>query len=291
MRIKLAVVILNYNDAITTLRLLTRLKQYSIIDLVVVVDNCSTDNSFEILSKQNDSKVVVIKSEKNGGYGYGNNFGIIYLNRIHHPQYIMIANPDIDVEEAVISKMIRVFESDKSIAIVAPFMLDRNGKKNPGTAWRVPTKYEYIISAELLCGHFLKPSCYTRLDKYTDKDVLQVGCVAGSLLMVDATLMQQYGMYDEKIFLFGEETTLGCKFKNAGCKTILLLNETFLHMHGVSINKTISSDLKKRKMMLASREYILKRYMNATKLDIVLAKIVYAISMIEYRLFLIKNIF
>ena len=63
--------------------------------------------------------------------------------------------------------------------------------------------------------------------------------------MVDTAKMLQYGMYDENIFLFGEETTIGCKFKKAGLKTILLLQDSFLHLHGVSINKSIGSQVKR----------------------------------------------
>lgn len=286
MRFKLAVVILNYNDATTTIKLLSKIQEFDIIKHIIVVDNCSTDNSLQLLSEYNSSKIDVIKSEKNGGYGYGNNFGITYLSVTYHPTHILIANPDVEIEEEVLLKMLKVFELGDSIAVVAPFMINRARKKERRTAWKIPTKYEYIFSTEMMCGHFLKLNNYACLDKITDKDVLQVECVAGSLLMVNASLMQQYGMYDENIFLFGEETTLGCKFKNAGLRTLLLLNETFMHIHSVSINKSIRSNLKKRKMMLDSREYILKRYMNANLFDIILAKIIFALSMIEYRFFL-----
>ena len=97
------------------------------------------------------------------------------------------------------------------------------------------------------------------------------------------------GMYDENIFLFGEETTIGCKFKKAGLKTILLLQDSFLHLHGVSINKSIGSQVKKRKLMLTSRQYILKTYLGASKMDLLLAKIVYSISMFEFRLLLMRR--
>lgn len=285
MKEELAVVILNYNDANTTLKLLSKIKSYSLIGHIAVVDNFSTDDSFAMLSRYSSEKINVVRSDKNGGYGYGNNYGIRYLNEKYNPSHILICNPDIEIEESVLSEMLNIFEHDSTVAIVAPFMLNRDGKKESGCSWRLPTKYEYIFSADLIIGHFLKPTYYSNLDKLTDVSK-KVDCVAGSLLMVDAAKMLQYGMYDENVFLFGEETTIGCKFKKAGFKTILLLQETFLHIHGVSINKSIESEIKKRKLMLTSRQYILKAYLGATKFDLLLAKVVYGISMFEFRILL-----
>ena len=94
---------------------------------------------------------------------------------------------------------------------------------------------------------------------------------------------------DENIFLFGEETTIGCKFKNVGLKTVLLLQDTFLHIHGVSINKSIGSEIKKRRLLLNSRQYILKVYLGASKFDLILAKVIYGISMLEYRMWLLMK--
>lgn len=285
MNSRLGTVVLNFNDATTTIKLLSKIEHYTTLDHIVVVDNCSTDDSFQILSDYASSKIDVVKSDKNGGYGYGNNYGIRYLNDKYSPSHILICNPDIDIEEDVLSRMLDVFNNDPEVAVVAPYMLNRDGRKEPGTAWRLPTKYEYIFSAGLLIGHFLRPSYYTDLDKLANMSK-EVDCVAGSLLMVDTEKMMEYGMYDEEIFLFGEETTIGSKFKKANLKTVLLLQDTFLHLHGVSINKSIGSEIKKRKLLLKSRQYILKTYLGATRLDLLIAKVVYGVSMLEYRVLL-----
>lgn len=284
---RLAVVVLNYNDSETTFKLITNIQNYSVINKIVIVDNCSTDDSYTKLLRLQSSKVDIIKSDRNGGYGYGNNYGINYLNKYYEPMYILISNPDIEVEEAVLEKMLSTFKEDDKIAVVAPFMLNRDGKKESGTAWSVPSKLQYILSAELLFGHFFKPSRYKGIEKRSDVDKMEVDCVAGSLLMVKSSLMKDYGMYDENIFLFGEETTLGCKFKKAGLKTILLLQDTFLHLHGISINRSINSKIEKRKLMLNSRLYILKQYLSANHFELLLAAIVYKLSILEYRIMLI----
>lgn len=50
-------VVLNYNDADTTLDLLKRIEPMEIIDQIVLVDNKSADNSLERLKEQESNKV------------------------------------------------------------------------------------------------------------------------------------------------------------------------------------------------------------------------------------------
>ena len=76
---KTSCVILNYNDAQTVIEQVKRIYQYSSLDYIVVVDNCSTDNSWEELQalKEKSEKISLIQTEKNGGYGAGNNAGTV----------------------------------------------------------------------------------------------------------------------------------------------------------------------------------------------------------------------
>ena len=54
--------IINYNDAESVLKLLENIKEYRCLDLVVIVDNASTDTSYENLKKLENQKVVVLKN-------------------------------------------------------------------------------------------------------------------------------------------------------------------------------------------------------------------------------------
>ena len=72
---KTALIILNYNDADTTESLIRLVKDYSALDHIVVVDNRSTDDSYERLKKHASDKIDVLLAESNKGYATGNNFG------------------------------------------------------------------------------------------------------------------------------------------------------------------------------------------------------------------------
>ena len=101
-----ACVILNYNDASTTINLVQSIKDYALLNYIVVVDNCSTDDSLERLQGYKNEKIHIIKSEKNGGYGAGNNVGLRYSSEILDADYSIVANPDVLFDEKCVENEI-----------------------------------------------------------------------------------------------------------------------------------------------------------------------------------------
>ena len=59
---KLVFIIINYNDYKTTKRLLDNIKDYKVIDKIYVVDNHSTDDSYENLKKLKIKRYEVIET-------------------------------------------------------------------------------------------------------------------------------------------------------------------------------------------------------------------------------------
>lgn len=110
-------IILNYNDFENAKKLLEKVKVYKEIDKIIVVDNCSKDNSFKYLQQFNSNKIEIIKTSENKGYAYGNNYGAAYAIEKYNPQYLIIANPDIMFEEGIVNKIIAVLTLKKEYAL------------------------------------------------------------------------------------------------------------------------------------------------------------------------------
>lgn len=240
-------VVLNYNDADTTLDLLKRIEPMEIIDQIVLVDNKSTDNSLERLKDQESNKVHVVCAEKNGGYGSGNNVGIEYLRKNYSCDYIIIANPDVIFDESVIKKMVNEFDEDT--VIVAPLTLDSKKERQLPIAWKVPTVKDYFLFSSIVLNKIFKPFQYPT--QFFNTDICEVDCVQGCLFMLNNSLIEDK-LYDENIFLFLEESCIGKQFKDKGYKTKLLMNVDYIHNHSVSINKAFNSEARKRKITLDS---------------------------------------
>ena len=280
-----SVCILNYNDSTTTIKLINILKNYNSVRKIVVVDNASTDGSYNELLGMADNQVHILKSDRNGGYGYGNNIGIKYCYEVLHEKYVAICNPDILVEESSLIACCTYLKEHPDTTISVPQMLDRNGTLVEQCVWPIQSGMQYLcFSLKLLGGYFDKKY------EYDSSDVKAVDCVAGSLLVVETESFIKYGLYDENIFLFCEETVLGLRLKQANRKSVLLRNVTFTHYHSVSINKSIESKISQKKIMWNSRLYVLKEYYNCGRAKMLFASLIRNICMVEEYIAIKKNI-
>lgn len=260
------ILVLNYNDAVTTTGFVKSVKDYSCVRKILVVDNHSKDNSLECLKVLANDKVVVVDSGENKGYGAGNNFGIRYLHEHYQSEYILLSNPDVIVEENVLLELEKFLRDNNDYAIAAPFMLNANGAKQYNTAFRIPSKWEYILSIDLLLTK-IKGSFYYKNIEIDKEKVKDVGSVTGSMFMMRAKDMLEYGMYDENIFLYCEELILGIKMQNAKRKIALLTECSFIHNHSVSISKTYKSLVSKKKLFMKSKLYAIKHYYHSNLLE------------------------
>lgn len=279
----LCIIVLNYNDYKTTNEFVMQIKNYECIDKIVIVDNASTDCSFKQLLHLKSDKIDVINSNFNGGYGFGNNYGIRYVKKTYNPKYIIISNPDVEVKEKTIENCKNFLDKDEKIAIAAPMMKNIDGTINYNCVWNVPTRNQYLFFSTYLLSKFTPKFYYKQNDFNKIEEKKEVGCVAGSFFMARLDTILKYGMYDENIFLYCEETVLGIKMKKAEFKTIVLLNDYFIHKHSISINKSINSELKQKKLTWNSRIYVLTNYYRTNNLFKLFTHFISRISILEYR--------
>ena len=97
----IVLLILNYNNAKDTIELCNSLiNQKDIKFKILVVDNCSPDNSHETIKDKlkENSLVEIIKSTTNGGYAKGNNVGLRYIEKNLGTKYVAILNNDFTKE-------------------------------------------------------------------------------------------------------------------------------------------------------------------------------------------------
>ena len=240
---KLALIVVNYNDIIDTKRYITKVQQYQIIDKIVVVDNKSTEpqNSFELLKQLENKKVDVIQTEKNGGYTYGNNFGIDYLkSKNEEYDYYAISNPDIDISEEAIKRCISFLEENKKAGMVAPRMLNGDGKAIRRSAWKYRTIKREIVHAtrisELLFYKVLRDGEYLEED-YKNPE-LKVEVISGAFFIIKKEVLDKINMFDENVFLFYEEDILAMQLKEQGYEIYSLNNINFRHYESQAIGKS-----------------------------------------------------
>lgn len=273
-------IVLNYNDYKTTKNCVNSIKNYSIIDHIVIVDNMSTDNSYIELKKIESPKIDIVKSEKNGGYGYGNNYGIRYAKRKYNPELIVISNPDVFIREQSIIRCSDFFAEKKECSIVSLLMKNIDESSNYKCAWRLPSYWQYLFFTTII-GSKIN---FNYNVKDFEREYFKCDCIAGSWLMARTDDLFDIGLYDENVFLFCEETILALRAKEKNYNTYILPQENFTHMHSASISKTYKSDLSQQKLMWKSRLYVLENYYSSSLLKKILSQCFAEYALLERRL-------
>lgn len=251
----IGVVVLNYNNAKEILQYLDRLKDNGAFETIQVIDNCSTDDSFEKIkeyeSSSADSRIRVIRSRENGGYGSGNNLGVKALLSIANPKYLLISNPDVIFTQETIEHLSQFLDAHDQYAAVAPTMLNVAGETCQ-SGWKLPTKRSLHQSNLRRWLRIVPdPTAYKGLSSFKGEH-FDVDVLPGSLFLIRTNVFKEVGGFDEDTFLYGEENLLFAKVKNANYKCAVLTSDSYIHAHGTTITKEISSVKKRYRMALDS---------------------------------------
>ena len=189
---KCVCVILNYNDAETTVSLVEQIRGYDCLSHILVVDNCSTDDSWEKLKAISyTDKVIALRTDHNGGYGYGNNFGVRYAHDVLGARQVLIVNPDVIFSEECVLACLDELRLTDDAAIVSPMQLNTDGSLVRQFAWNLDSGFRHLLSCEFVLRHTILPLPRAKVDLMAD--AVYVDCVPGSFLLVDSEKFIQCG--------------------------------------------------------------------------------------------------
>lgn len=280
---EIACVVLNYNDFPTTSSIINKIKEYSIFKYIIVVDNCSTDNSFFQLTNnfKNYDQVKVIRTKRNGGYGYGNNYGIKFAYNKLGVNYAVISNPDVNFSNEMVKKLFRLMINKQ--ASVVSGVQKINDKEINDKAWKVPTAKQWtLVETKLFHKKMWQKYHY---DKSSfDRPYSNVECIPGAMYLVNIKDFLAVKGFDEEVFLFGEEVILGWKLNKLN-KSVLLVNDQYYnHKHSVSINKTFDSEIEQLKILHNSKMIYYKKYLKLNKLELTLAACIFQLVILRKKL-------
>ncbi|WP_185967645.1 glycosyltransferase [Clostridium sp. HBUAS56010] len=278
---KVSCIILNYNDAQTTKKLVESVKDYEGLDSVIMVDNHSTDDSASQLKALEGGMVHFLLAPRNGGYGYGNNMGIRYAYETLHATHVLIANPDVSFSEDCLKAMKDRFLREEKLAVAAAVTRDGTGNAVL-SSWRLNGLLFDLLDTGLVTRRIFGRWLNDRFHfPYDSGSYAYVDAVMGSLFLADAKVLMECGLYDENVFLYYEEKILGHKLKEKGYKTVLLLDQSYLHLHSVSIKKSVESILKRQAILHKSKLYYYKNYLGINRLQEMGVRLFLEIIMME----------
>ena len=282
---RIGIVVLNYNDYKETREYIDTIKKFKIINKIVVVDNNSTDASYEVLKRMEKGNITVLKADENRGYSSGNNIGVKYLK--DKADYIIVSNPDIILEESVIKKMKKDMDENPEYALVAP-VIEQHGEILRG--WKLPRIVDEIGLNINYFHRFVEKKLKYDSKKY-NSELTKVDVVSGCFFMIRTEVLNLIGNFDESTFLFYEENILASKLKNINAKLCVDNTIKVIHNESVTINKTMAS-INKYKILKNSQKYFVKYYLHANVFEMFLLRFVYHVSLIiAYIIYFFNKVF
>ena len=265
---KTGMIIVNYNDYDSTIALINNVKNYKVIEKIVIVDNHSSEEEQEKLKTIKHKKVKIIFAEENKGYGSAINIGAKYLIEQFGKCNIIVSNADIIIsEEKHIKELLKTL-FPKDVGVASPVIVKKN---NLNRGWRLPTpKQEILFNIPKLYRYFEKKYRYYKEEHYQEKEAT-VEVVSGCFFLIKSTVLEEIDFFDENVFLYYEENILAKKLEKIQLKTKINNEVVVIHNHSVTIDKNIQRR-RKLKILKESQYYFEKTYNGASKAELFFLK-------------------
>lgn len=259
---RVAIVILNWHGGADTAACLDSLSHLKHTNFnVIVVDNASTDNSIELITNaiqqqskgdapllyqsidldMIDSKTQplcvnakfnLIKAPINGGFAYGNNLGIKAAMLDASFDYVWILNNDVVVDPEALTELIDKAEKTGSrmVGSVLVYFDDRQTIQCVGGV-----RFNLFRAVGEQVGH---GNTWAKGNNIPEPESLSY--IAGASMLVSIETIRQFGMMDERYFLYYEEIDWAKQLSNAG-KMVVATRSIVFHKEGASIGTSSRS--------------------------------------------------
>jgi len=208
---------------------------------VTVVDNDSQDGSFEHMTAHvaaqgwadGANPVRVIQSGHNGGFGAGNNVGIRAGFRDgSRPDYVYVLNSDAFPGPGAIRRLLETLEQDHGAGFAGSYIHGEDGAPHL-TTFRFPSIASEFEGA-IRFGPVSRMLAHRAVPVPIPAQNRDVDWLAGASLMMRQSVLDQIGMFDERFFLYFEETDLCQRARRAGHRIIYVRDSMVAHVGSVS---------------------------------------------------------
>lgn len=200
---------------------------------IIVVDNGSEDGS-QLIVSQEFPTVTLVENKLNLGFGKANNIGL----QSAKGRYICFVNSDIEMVDGCLQILTQYMDDNHSVGISGPQILypdlsiQDSCRKFP-SLWRsfcTAFKLDRIFPTyALLSGE--------HMFYFSHAEEIKPDYLAGCLLMVRKTALDEVGAFDERFFIYAEEVDLAKRFWDSGWELAFVPQAKAVHHHAGSSSR------------------------------------------------------
>lgn len=242
-------VVLHYMTIEMTVDCVNHLLKLSNNSNIVIVDNCSPNNSGEQLRclYSNNSRIHVLINSENGGFAKGNNIGYTYAKQVLKSHYIVVSNNDVIINQTDFESVMSSFMEQNEVDVCGPDIITPDDiHQNPLCETTISTSAlrKTIFFNRLKLLLFSIPVFLKLYIKFRMKHKVVIGslnkpgditdCVLhGSFIVFNREYItnEDYAFLPET-YMYGEEFILYDYLKYKGYKTAICSAAQILHLGG-----------------------------------------------------------
>jgi hypothetical protein len=233
--VKASVIVVSYNTRELTARCLEALFENGpASDMeVFVVDNDSGDGSAGMVAER-FPRVRLIANTVNAGFAAANNQAYAQSGG----EFVFLLNPDALILPGSMETCLDFMAGTPDCGMCGGRIMNPGGAMEP-SARRFPTALAKLFTLSGLAAKFPRSSIFGSGD-FTNADLdspLEVDWVPGTFTCIRREMLEQIGFFDERFYLYYEETDLCLRAMRNGWKVFYLPGAAVEHEGGASGKK------------------------------------------------------
>jgi N-acetylglucosaminyl-diphospho-decaprenol L-rhamnosyltransferase len=197
---------------------------------VIVVDNASRDGSADMVAACFPD-VRLVRNDCNVGFARAVNQGV----RLAQGPYILLLNSDTEATFDVLRRCVHYLDEHPDVAAVGCRLVFPDGMVQ-SSCFRFPSLFGVLLTSAFI-SQLAPHSRLLNWNRYGNcawQGPSTVDCVMGSFMLVRRTAIEGNDLFDEKFFMYGEETDLCMRWRRNGLRVVHLPDVTIKHLHGGS---------------------------------------------------------
>ena len=192
---------------------------------VVVVDNDSHDGTADVVADGFPEARTVWSS--NHGFGHANNRALMTCNA----RYVLFLNPDTEILEGTFAELVRLMDERPTVGLVGCRQINGEGRLDT-TIRYFPNALRALgdaLSVERLPGRRPRSLGEREIDPRAYEREFACDWTTGSFMLARREALESAGCFDERFFMYSEETDLCRRIKSAGWEIQHVPQMTILH--------------------------------------------------------------
>lgn len=237
------VILINYNSYDDTIECVQSLKAQDYVNYkIIVVDNCSNDQSRLKVNVALNAECDIILSKKNDGFAAGNNIGIRYAQKKYNPDYYWVLNNDTIVERDCLKRLINtVVGAQKNVGLGTGRIMHYYNRE------KIDYRGGFFDNKTGTAGYYSVENTPER----------EISFATGCFWLLPRKTIETIGLLSEEYFMYAEDTDYCCRIIRAGYAMIYCDDSVIYHK--ISASNGVNSPFNQF-YMTRNGLYIIKKY-------------------------------